>query len=452
MISRTRSTILLGLVMFSTAATAQTPPIVVTPDSLEQPSKEALWAAWPAEARSISLEGDARFRCTILLDGHTSDCRLEAESRSGLGFATAAAPLLPKMTFKPGTKDGAPTPMSISVVVQFQCHDLCKPFDVETLKQPLIMSALWLKAPNPSDVATAYPASASAAGLEGSVTLVCLFRSDGSLTSCKVAGESPTGHEFADAAKKLASQFQSVDKLADGKSIAGAQVRLPFKFSLNPSGKPGSLRGRPDLIATPSPGAFAAVYPAAALKDGVLSARTILACDLGADGKLTACGVASEDPAGRGFGEAALGLTDKFQMTLWSADGLPTTDGAVRIPITFKGDALAKAANPVAKADPKPTVIEEPDWLEKPSGSEFSQLYPDRAAKQTKSGFASIRCVVKVDGTLEKCTVLEEKPEKYGFGAAAVKMAAYFKMRPQKVDGTPVTGATVVIPISFTLH
>jgi protein TonB len=66
-------------------------------------------------------------------------------------------------------------------------------------------------------------------------------------------------------------------------------------------------------------------------------------------------------------------------------------------------------------------------------------------------GAATVGCVVQPDGALTDCQVISETPQGYGFGAAAVKAAARFRMRPATRDGEPVVGR-VTIPLKWRLH
>ena len=53
---------------------------------------------------------------------------------------------------------------------------------------------------------------------------------------------------------------------------------------------------------------------------------------------------------------------------------------------------------------------------------------------------------------MEDCKVTSETPTGYGFGAAALKLAGSFKMKPETRDGEPVAGALVTIPMPFKLN
>jgi protein TonB len=90
----------------------------------------------------------------------------------------------------------------------------------------------------------------------------------------------------------------------------------------------------PSWIERPNASDFTRYYPPRALSDGQ-GGRVLLSCVVGANGRID-CSVASEDPSGYGFGQAALRISRHFRMSPRLEDGRPTEGGRVRVPISFQ--------------------------------------------------------------------------------------------------------------------
>lgn len=117
---------------------------------------------------------------------------------------------------------------------------------------------------------------------------------------------------------------------------------------------------------------------------------------------------------------------------------LPRLDGA----------GLVQA--PPVTPDP-PTVIENPDWLTRPDAEQVARVYPDRAQRESVGGVVELACRVDAAGRTSDCDAVSESPAGYGFAKAARSLAPYFRMKPRRENGAAVGGATVRIPIRFTV-
>lgn len=81
----------------------------------------------------------------------------------------------------------------------------------------------------------------------------------------------------------------------------------------------------------------------------------------------------------------------------------------------------------------------------------MAAFYPHQAALGRKMGRVILACTVDGQGKLIDCHTEDEIPIGEGFGEAALKMAHLFQMAPMTLNGEPVSGGTVQIPIVFAL-
>lgn len=208
------------------------------------------------------------------------------------------------------------------------------------------------------------------------------------------------------------------------------------------SGAPPSQITQPKWLRLPSAEDLAKFYPPEAAKAGTSGSATI-GCTVAADGTLANCTVVEETPAAMGFGEAALKMGTRIKMGRLSSDGKSTAGAAVRIPFVFR---LPKPAATETAAAP---LLDQPNWVRKPTGRDIARVYPPEAQRRSLNGGAVITCSVLADGRLTACQASDEQPPGMGFGEATLKLAPIFQMSPTTKDGRPVAGGTVRIPIIF---
>ncbi|KRA61856.1 hypothetical protein ASD79_07055 [Caulobacter sp. Root655] len=173
----------------------------------------------------------------------------------------------------------------------------------------------------------------------------------------------------------------------------------------------------------------AAAYPKAAFARKI-SGDVDLNCTAAPDGRLADCKVVKEEPAGMGFGEAALGLSAKDRVKAKDDNGVPIV-----------GRRFEWSYNFLAPGDSNA------DWMTKPTVYQLMGVYPVAARhRPPTTAKATITCKVNEEGFLRDCKPVFEAPENMGFGAAALQLSTLFRMKPKIRNGKPVE-TEVTIPI-----
>ncbi len=177
--------------------------------------------------------------------------------------------------------------------------------------QDYLENVQWEASPGGPSFARHFPPRAVADGVSGVATLDCVIKPDRRL-DCVVASEEPEGHGFGQAALAIAADFVARPETSDGVSVIGARVLRTIRFNIDVSTSPETQRRTlprgADLYW--ESGMITRFYPAAARAAGI-EGRVELDCVLDADLRYD-CSILSEDPAGHGFGAAALEIVSQF--------------------------------------------------------------------------------------------------------------------------------------------
>lgn len=138
----------------------------------------------------------------------------------------------------------------------------------------------------------------------------------------------------------------------------------------------------------------------------------MLACVVSKARGLENCAVASEEPVGSGFGDAALALSPKFLVNAGVETGQGAIGSQIKIPIRF-----------VSSVPPARKAVFQESPRQYRSLAPAGPYWPERAQRLGISGVAAIDCLVGSDSHLTDCRVALEGPVDQDFGSAAMMMA-----------------------------
>ncbi|MCR5878855.1 TonB family protein [Phenylobacterium sp. J367] len=315
-------------------------------DWLRRPTAEMLRGVWPTEAWKKGQGGKAILECMVTLQGTLTQCRVASEEPKGSGFGAAAMLMTPQLLMKPARRNGQPVVDGVRLPFNFVMPGGGVGFGGnDTFGTQRMMPAAWAwpEAPSYQEVVAAYPEKAKAAGVGGVASLSCSIRG-GELSACQLMREEPKGMGFAAAARTLSKRFRAPATDEDGKMLR-AGVQIPFAFSPDMLTGADPAVGKPSWARLPTVEALAAAFPKETAVAGTV--RVMLRCRVEQAGAVSNCVVEKEEPAGHGYGQAALKVAPDFRLNTWTTEGLPTVGAYVRIPIRFELGAKPAETPPV---------------------------------------------------------------------------------------------------------
>lgn len=321
----------------------------------------------------------------------------------------------------------------------------------------------WDTRPTIEMLARAYPVAPMRLRIQGRTSIRCDVSDLGVLENCELLSESPEGMGFGEAALGLAHRFRMKPRTVGGEPVAGGVVRIPISFSM-PEAAP-----RPEL--TPAPAARLAaarqIWSAAELAEQIVSALHRDMAEFqprGATAELAEEARSALMDATRQvapswaeamlthyasiYDEVELKALAEFARTpggrAWLAlsivppapfDGIGTYLSAVSAEARrlFCASHICSVDWLAVAPQRAETSIVDPAWLQAPTFEQVMVVKPRLTTVLLLGGLVRLKCQANAYGVPKDCHVIGETPQELGFGAAALKLAPYYKLSPQLI-------------------
>ncbi len=219
--------------------------------------------------------------------------------------------------------------------------------------------------------------------------------------------------------------------------------------------QPAHVKTVANWLKTPSEEDLRGMWPAEAWKLQ-LGGKVRLDCEVDLQGLAQDCRVASEDPPGMGFGNAALSLTPKFLFHPATEDGVPVTSRTT-FSIKFEGPSgrtslgsrIPNSAVYGPQIGPTYFLIAHVPWAKAPSDKDVSAAYPKRANPDTPFGHVVLACQFDKTGDLTGCLTDAEEPTGQGFADAARSLTPLFHLDPADAGDLDLKRVKVNLAVHF---
>jgi TonB family protein len=173
--------------------------------------------SYTAAAMRRKAQGTVEVKAVVLADGTVGDVTVTRSLDPDLDLE--AIRVTKQWRFRPGTKNGEPVPVEVSIELTFTLRD-----------GPIYKVGPGVSAPVlEKDVKAEYPADAKAEGVTGTVELEGVVETDGKVTGIRVSR--PLDPRLDQAAVKALGQWRFKPGQKDGAAVR-VQVNIEMTFSL----------------------------------------------------------------------------------------------------------------------------------------------------------------------------------------------------------------------------